>query len=122
MWKTLYVWWVPICLRRPLNCKSVNALQALGTAAPSTSDKAAGHKSSAVYPFALIFFVVLASSMSSVVAQTISLGDAQNFAVLGGTTVTKHWPVVDHRKSRSKPQHCGHWFSTWNRDWYHSCK
>jgi outer membrane autotransporter protein len=37
----------------------------------------------------LIFFVVLASSMSSLVAQTVSdLGVAQSFAVLGGSTVT----------------------------------
>jgi ice-binding like protein len=43
----------------------------------------------AVYPFTLIFFVVLASSMSSLVAQTVSeLGAAQSFAVLGGSTVT----------------------------------
>src|SRR5580692_3406306 len=37
----------------------------------------------------LIFFVLLASSMSSLVAQTVSdLGAAQSFAVLGGSTVT----------------------------------
>jgi outer membrane autotransporter protein len=81
--------WVPILLRRAFIRQPLNSLQPRRKAAPSSADKASGHKWYAVYPFTLIFFVVLASSMSSLVAQTVSdLGAAQSFAVLGGSTVT----------------------------------
>src|SRR6202040_552065 len=87
--------WVPILLRRPFIRQSLNSLQPRRKAAPSSADKASGHKLYAVYPFTLIFFVVLASSMSSLVAQTVSdLGAAQSFAVLGGSTVTNTGPTL----------------------------
>jgi hypothetical protein len=87
--------WVPILLPRPFIRQSLNSLQPHRKAAPSSADKSSGHKLYAVYPFTLIFFVVLASSMSSLVAQTVSdLGAAQSFAVLGGSTVTNTGPTL----------------------------
>ena len=103
--------WVPILLRRPFIRQSLNSLQPRRKAAPSSADKASGHKLYAVYPFTLIFFVVLASSMSSLVAQTVSdLGAAQSFAVLGGSTVTNTGPTLITGNLGVKSRQCHYRF------------
>ena len=103
--------WVPILHRRAFIRQPLNSLQPRRKAAPSSADKASGHKWYAVYPFTLIFFVVLASSMSSLVAQTVSdLGAAQSFAVLGGSTVTNTGPTLITGNLGVKSRQCHYRF------------
>jgi outer membrane autotransporter protein len=88
MWRSFNARLVPIFIRRSFNCKSVNPFERVSKAACCTASKARLPKSYAVCKVALIVSVLLAASLSPVTAQSVSLGQAQNFAILGGSTVT----------------------------------
>ena len=63
---------LPISLRHPFNRQILTALLSCNKARPCTTDRAVGPKSYDVCSITLISVVVLASSISSVLAQTVS--------------------------------------------------
>jgi hypothetical protein len=93
MWRPFHARLVPIFVRLSFICELLNAFERVSKVARNTSSKARVSKFYAPVTANLVVAVLLAASSPSVTAQTISLGAAQNFAVLGGSTVTNSGPT-----------------------------
>jgi outer membrane autotransporter protein len=78
----------PISIRRSLKCNSVGAFGQVSEAGCHAPSKARDSQFYATCTAALVVTALFAAYLPSARAQTISLGEAQNFAILGGSTVT----------------------------------
>src|SRR6202795_838601 len=86
-WSFCAMFGAPV-LRQSSHCESVRDSERASKGLHQTARRTHTRKSDAACAVTLIVSVLVATFLSPVTAQTISLGEAQNFSILGGSTVT----------------------------------